>query len=176
MSLVEVMVVVTLSSILLGVVISLAVSLQQWDRRFRDHGVRSDQTARLAEAIRADVRRATDVSLPAKEILSVAAHDQQEIRYELRPEGCRRTVQHAGGPPERSELFTIGPAESWQLERGTPGRHSAVVVSIERPIAVEAKSGSTPFYVYAAVGGGRIGCGNNRGFGQAAAQSVKGKP
>src|SRR6476619_6848797 len=54
MTLVEVMVVGTLASLLLGSAVAFLVQLQKWDYRLRDNGVKVDQSVRLAEAIRSD--------------------------------------------------------------------------------------------------------------------------
>ena len=65
-------IVTMLVSILLSVVGTLAVHLRQWDRQVRDHSQHGNQLADLAETIRADVRRATSVTLPEKKIVAIA--------------------------------------------------------------------------------------------------------
>jgi prepilin-type N-terminal cleavage/methylation domain-containing protein len=151
MTLVEIMVVVAISSVLLGVAISLVVGLQHWDRRFRDHALTGEHLARLSEAIRTDIRNASNVTLSVDTTLVVATHDR-EIRYELRPEGCLRVVKQLVGATERSELFTFGSAPSWELKRGTPGRRPIIIVSLQRPGAKETDSIVTLLMVYAAMG------------------------
>jgi prepilin-type N-terminal cleavage/methylation domain-containing protein len=152
MTLVEVMVVVSLSSVLLGVVITVAVGLQQWDSRFREHAVHGDQLARLAEAIRSDIRQATDVSLPGKDVLAIAAANGIKISYEIRPEGCQRMTKRFDAASQPGELFTIGPVSHWKVEREAGGRRPAVVISLEAPGADEFKTGPTQMLVYATLG------------------------
>jgi hypothetical protein len=152
MTLVEVIVVVSLSAVLLGVVISLAVSLQHWDSRFRDHAVQNDQLTRLTESIRSDIRRANDVSLPNKNQLAISTANGIAIRYEIQPEGCRRVTKQPGATAERTELFTIKPDAFWTIERETAGRRPAIVVSLQEPGADAITTGLTQMLVYAALG------------------------
>ena len=153
MTLVEVSVVVVLLSILLGIVIPLAISLRQWDERFRDHSLHSGQLARLAETIRADIRQATGVSLADKKILVIKSSDENnQTRYELMSQGCRRSVGVSGAAPIRSDDFTIGPVTAWSLEQGVAGRRPAFVVTLERPDSDSSKVKLTPLVVIAALG------------------------
>ena len=69
----------------MSVVGTLAVHLRQWDRHVRDHSQHGNQLTNLAETIRADIRRATSVTLPEKKIVAIAGPDSREIRYELQP-------------------------------------------------------------------------------------------
>src|SRR5690349_8911620 len=108
MTLVEVMVAVALTTILLSVVASLTVGLQQWDRRFRTTNVRLDNQARLAEVLRSDIRNADDLSQPEKETFVLTSHNQRQIRYKFRPDGCERVVTAATNATESNEMFTIG--------------------------------------------------------------------
>jgi len=152
MLLVEVMVAVTLTSILLGVVISLMVALRQWDRRVRDHSVQTEQLAQLAETLRADIRQAVDVSLPVKETLIVVAPGSNPVRYELRPEGCRRSVEDPDGTSPKMDVFAIGPVEPWKLERVEGGRRPAIVLSLDKPHADRSVDGPPKLLVYASLG------------------------
>ena len=152
MTLVEVSVVAALSSILLGVVISFTVGLKQWDRRFREHGLHNEQAVRLSNCIRTDIRKARDVSLSAENVLVIVAPDDSQARYELQPDGCRRVVKQSGDAPEKqAESFNIGPAKSWRLESGAPGRRPARVVWLEGSLPDKSSIGSILF-VYAALG------------------------
>ena len=149
-TLVELLIVTTLVSILMAVVGTLAVHLRQWDRHVRDHSQHDTQLTNLAETIRADIRLATSITQPEKKILAITGPDGRQIRYELQPDGCRRTLKFPG---DSTELFAIGPANSWKLETATPGRRPAYTVSLERSDSDQATSQPVPFFVYAAVGG-----------------------
>jgi prepilin-type N-terminal cleavage/methylation domain-containing protein len=152
MTLVEVSVVAALSSILLGVVISFTVGLRQWDRRFREHGLHNEQAARLSNCIRDDIRQAREVSLLAESVLVITAPDESQTRYELQPDGCRRVVkQPRGASDKKVESFNIGPAKSWRLEHGAPGRLPAIIVWLEGSRPDKSSVGSILF-VYAALG------------------------
>jgi type II secretory pathway pseudopilin PulG len=151
-TLVELLVVVTLVTILLSIVGSLAVHLRQWDRQVRDHSQHGNQLANLAETLRGDVRRATSVTLPEKNTVAIAGPASSEILYELQPEACRRTVKIPGETSPKIETFAIGPADSWKLETAAPGRHPAYTLSLERSDFGKADFQSVPFFVYAALG------------------------
>jgi hypothetical protein len=86
---------------------TLAVHLRQWDRHVRDHRQHGSQLSNLAEALRADIRRATGVTQPEKNIVAIAAADGREIRYELQPDSCRRTVKSPGEKSPRIETFVV---------------------------------------------------------------------
>ena len=153
MFLVEVMVVVGLSSVLLGVVVTMLIGVRQWDRKFRNHGVHSDQLARLSSSIRADARRASDVSLPNANTLVVTAADKSQTRYELAADGCRQIIKRTvDGPDEQANLFTIGPAESWALEHGAAGRLPATIVSLTGTQSDKSAPDSVLLLVCAAIG------------------------
>jgi type II secretory pathway pseudopilin PulG len=151
-TLVELLVVTTLVSILMAVVGTLAVHLRQWDRHVRDHSRHGIQLTNLAETIRADIRRATGVTRPEKKIMAIAGTDGGEIRYELQPDRCRRTIKSPGEKSASTETFAIGPADSWKLVTATPGRRPAYTVSLERSDSDQATSQPVPFFVYAALG------------------------
>jgi prepilin-type N-terminal cleavage/methylation domain-containing protein len=153
MTLIEVMVVATLTSILLGVMTSLAISLQQWDRRFRTTGLRFENQARLAEVLRSDVRNADNVSVPEKGAFILTSHDHYQKRYKLRPDGCERVVANAKNATESHEEFTIGMNGSWQVETDSSGRQPAVVVSFDESPTTGSKGIWSPnMYVYATLG------------------------
>jgi type II secretory pathway pseudopilin PulG len=151
-TLVELLVVVTLVTMLLAIVGSLAVHLRQWDRQVRDHSQHGNQLANLAETLRADVRRATSVALPAKNTVAIVGPQNREIRYEVQSEACRRTVNIPGNTSPKIETFAIGPADSWKLETATPGRRPAYILSLERSDFSKATFRSAPFFVYASLG------------------------
>jgi type II secretory pathway pseudopilin PulG len=152
-TLVELLAVTMLVAILLSIVVTLAVRLRQWDRQVRDHSQHANQMADLAEAIRTDMRRATTVALPEKNIIAIAGPDSRETRYELQRGGCRRVLKTPGETSARTESFAIGPADSWKLESAAPGRRPAYTITLERSEIDNATSRSAPFFVYASLGG-----------------------
>jgi type II secretory pathway pseudopilin PulG len=152
-TLVELLAVTTLVAILLSIVVTLAVRLRQWDRQVRNHSQHADQLADLAEAIRVDVRRATSVTLPEKNVIAIAGPDSREARYELQRGGCRRTIKTPGESSARTESFAIGPAVAWKLESAAPGRWPAYTITLEHSDIDNATSRSAPFFVYASLGG-----------------------
>lgn len=151
-TLVEMMVVVTLVSILLSVVGTLAIRLRQWDRQVRNHSQHGNQLALLAAKIRGDVRQATSITQPAKNIVAITNLDSREIRYELEPAVCRRIVKSPGEKSPKFETFATGPVESWKLETAAPGRRPAYTITLERSDSGKVASRRAPFFVYAALG------------------------
>jgi hypothetical protein len=153
MMLAEAMVAVALLTIVMGVVVSVLISLRQRDRRLRDGYERAEQTLRLAEAMRSDIHRATNVSLPTKNMLIIDFLGETQTRYELATDGCRRTVESEERSVASRDLFSIGPAVAWSLENGPSGRRPMMIVTLVRTGATDGRSSpATPLVVYAAMG------------------------
>lgn len=151
-TLVEVMVVVAVATMVMGVVISVMISLRQWDRRLREGNLHAEQTLRLAERMRSDIRRAIGVSARSKEVVTVEFADNSQARYELAPEGCLRTVTAAGGAESSRDLFSVGPATDWLVETGPTGKRGAIVVTLKRDEIEDAHNHFAPLLVFAALG------------------------
>src|SRR5262245_65044424 len=83
LSLVEMLVVVTLMSMLLATLTTIAVRLRQWDRQIRDNSVHGDQIAALADSLRADAGGGTDLKLLSPDTLVIENTEKREIRYRL---------------------------------------------------------------------------------------------
>jgi hypothetical protein len=148
------MVVVALSTIIMGAVISLLVALMQRDQSIRLFAVQCQRQSELAEMLRADIRQAEDVSLPAETMLVVTAPDGGQTRYELAATGCRRIVTRPGEQRPGIVWFAIGPALSWVLEKGPPGQRPLLMVTLTYSNAESGKgSARFPMLVYAALGG-----------------------
>jgi hypothetical protein len=153
MTLIEVTVVVALSSIVMGIVISLTVALKQKDRAMRAFAVESERLSELSETLRTDVRRANDLSRPADTMLVMSSPNNSQIQYELTASGCRRTVTKPGEAPTHVDLFAIGPAASWTIEQGPRGRRPLYIVTLHRlASAGDGESRVAPMLVYAALG------------------------
>jgi hypothetical protein len=153
MTLPEVMVGVALSSIVMGVLISLTIALKQRDRAIHSFAVESDGRCKLAELLRADIRSAIDVSISDHTMLVVTRSDGGEVRYELTPAGCKRSVSEPTRGRPRIDLFTIGKAAAWKLEMGPHGRRPLFVVTLNRALqAIGDDSPTVSLLVYAALG------------------------
>ena len=76
-TLIEILVVVTLSSIVMSVIVAVLVALIQKDRQVRLFGVHNERQGDLAEMIRTDIRAADDVSLAAQTVLLIEAAEQR---------------------------------------------------------------------------------------------------
>ena len=133
MTLAEVTIAVAISSILLGIAVTMLVRLQAWDARFRDDAITTQQVAQLAELIRRDIRAATNVALASPRVLTVNVHDERDIHYELTPLGCLRIVEHPVGKEEQRELFRVGPDLIWRVESSQSGVRPNVTVTLEQP-------------------------------------------
>jgi prepilin-type N-terminal cleavage/methylation domain-containing protein len=151
-TLVEMMVVIALSAVVLGIVVSLAQGLMRWDQLSRTRGLQGEQLAELAELLRTDIRHGTDASLAAGGSLVVTSSEGEQIRYEPDNEGCRRTV--AGGPSAepRTDLLTIGGTQSWKIESTATGRRPLILVTLERAATEDPPTPPTPFLVQAELG------------------------
>ena len=151
MTLAEVMVVVALTSILFGVAISLLVGLRDWDRNMRRHSIQNEQLMRLGEVMRADIRQAAEVSLLSENAVVIRSSDEKQVRYELSPEGCRRIVTVSGATKPLTDLYAVGPATSWTLEPGAPGKRPLFAVTLHRT-SPDNERRVAPLLVHAAVG------------------------
>lgn len=132
MTLIEVLVAVAVSSVLMGVAISLLLGLKKWDRNLREQSLRNEQTIRLINSIRSDIRRAADVTQPSDQTLDIRLMDEAHVRYELTPEGCRRIAIVSGESGTRAELFAVRNARSWNVERRTDGRRPMIALTLNR--------------------------------------------
>jgi hypothetical protein len=153
-TLVEAMVVVAVSSVILGMTAALLVSLKRADRNLRLAGVQNARMIELAERLRSDIRRGADISQPAENVLLVSTAAGEQRRYEVGREGCRRSVVLPDAPDARSDLFAIGPGNSWRIEEGPPGQRRLLIVTLNRPRPDDANTGlrRTPLLVFAALG------------------------
>ena len=152
MTLIEILVVVVLSSLVMGVIVTFAVALQRSDRNVRSLAVRGEQRSELAESLRSDIRRSAQVSLTSAKKLAMKLADGGEIQYELVDRGCRRIVNAGGDSPERG-LFAVGDAESWELEQEEAGRRPLLIVTLHSTKAdKKSKMDSPSLLVYAALG------------------------
>jgi prepilin-type N-terminal cleavage/methylation domain-containing protein len=151
MTLIEVIVVVALTSILFGVAMSLLLGLRDWDRSMRRQSVQNEQLVRLGDALRTDIRQAADVSLQSDEAVVIRDYNQKQIRYELTPEGCRRIVTTPGDAQPLTDLFAVGPAMSWTLEPGAPGKRPLFAVTLHRA-SLDNEKRTAPLLVHAIVG------------------------
>jgi hypothetical protein len=77
----------------------------------------------------------------------------EQLRYELGPGGCRRTVLARGDAAPRDDLFAIGEASKWNVDRRT-GRLPllAVTIGVEPKRNEPTASRLMPFLVCASLG------------------------
>ena len=157
-SLVEMLIVIAISSLVVAIVVSLMISLQKFNRNSVANNAHSDQLLRLAETLRSDIRAGNDVRLTDEGPLLVTGSTGKEVRYELTADGCRRTATTPAGDETRTDLFTIGKATKWNLEQLAPGRQPLVAVTLSQPVNKNASEAHEllPFVVLAAVGADRI--------------------
>ena len=151
-SLVEMMVVIALSAMVLGVVVSMMTGLRRWDRRFRARAVECDRLIALGDVIRADILTASDVGTPVNGQLVITSPAGESTRYELGRRGCTRTVEASEAVNRRTELFAIGPATAWNVSRDAAGRRPLVMVTLDRTEVDPQAPRRVPLLVYGALG------------------------
>jgi type II secretory pathway pseudopilin PulG len=161
-TLADIAVVVALISILLSIVVAFLVRLQQYDATLRDNNVRTDRVAQLAEALRADIRQASAVSLPDRQTLLVAASESRQIQFALTAEGCRRTVSGPDDAMPVIDLYRIGPTEGWSLESGPQGRRTLYLVTLFSHNETETEPLKLALFVQAALGADLMENGSER--------------
>jgi hypothetical protein len=151
MTLAEVMVTVALSTIVMGVVTSLLVGLRNRDRDLRDHATQSEHSLRLIETLRSDIRAGNDVASPNERVLHIRSNGNAQVQYELTAEGCRRAKTSSDGNTSSSDLYSIGPAVSWTIDRRNNGRRPMLAITLHRAGGKQATPAS-PLIVYAIEG------------------------
>src|SRR4051812_18207167 len=149
MSLIEVMVVMTVASIVLSAATGLIVQLRRWDNRVRENVLVGDEASRLAEIIRDDIRNATNVTKTSPTVLTILGRNSEETRYTLQSDLCRREVKKPGTQAANMDTFTIGPSAAWQVEPAAAGRGPAFAISLERPSPEQTTTRTAPLYIYA---------------------------
>jgi hypothetical protein len=163
MMLVEVSVAVALSTIVLGLVVTVAIALKQMDRRMQTRTVERQRQLELAELIRTDVRLAAEVVLPSEESLVVRSAEGRETRYEIASDGIRRTIQLPDGKTIGNDRFAIHFAEAWETQRDESGRRPLVMVTLRRQLADTSHAAKPiPFVAYAALGADVPAAGDHR--------------
>ena len=103
--------------------------------------------------MRSDIRAGNDVRLADQGPLVVTTSSGDQLRYELGPEGCRRTSITPDAIEIQTDLFVIGEATTWNLEQMASGRLPLVAVTLEQPVHKNDLNSPKrlPFVVYAAV-------------------------
>lgn len=153
-TLIEVMVVVALTTIVAALAITVLAAVKQWDRRLRDHDQANAQVLRLADTIRTDIRGSESVLQPTADTLVAQLGAGRKVRYVLDGDECRRMAEGAG--EAAVDRFAIGPASSWKLVRGEPGRRPQIVIELERSAAAgEAEARYVPLLVCGVLGADR---------------------
>jgi hypothetical protein len=132
MSLAEVMVVTAMTTILFGVALSLLISLRDWDQGMRRESRQNEQSMRLSEALRSDIRRAVEVTAPSPEAIVIRLLSDARVRYELSDRGCRRIESMPGETAPRSDWFDIGDATAWSFTPAAPGRRPAFTIRLQQ--------------------------------------------
>jgi prepilin-type N-terminal cleavage/methylation domain-containing protein len=151
-TLIEMLVVVTLSTILLGVVVSLLQGLLKRDQAARSGSQQIEQTFALAERIRDDVRRGVDVSLPAAQVLEIRLPGGRLSRYSLDSAGCRRTVMPVGAGKAYTDVYCAVHGDAWRIDRGDIGRWPLVSITLEQTSPGERPAAGPALSVAGALG------------------------
>jgi prepilin-type N-terminal cleavage/methylation domain-containing protein len=157
-SLVEMLVVIALSSLVFGIVISLMLSLQKFDRQSAVNSTYSEQLLRLADTLRSDIRAASDVNVSDEGALVIVTSSGEGFRYELGADDCRRTAIAPGATESQADVFAIGEPAEWRFEKLASGRVPLVSVKLERRSRKSNPEAPLllPFLVQAAVGADRV--------------------
>lgn len=153
MTLVELMVVATVSSILLSIIVCFLVGLQRQDRRVRGSSVQNEQLFLLGNSLRADIRGGNKVTVSSPQTLTISGPGERHIEYTLQSDGCLRSLKQSGGTAgQATEFFTCGGERVWKLETAPQGQYSSVVVELDAIDPQGSTEPSAPLIVCAAVG------------------------
>lgn len=153
MTLIELMVVATVSSILLSIIVCFLVGLQRQDRRVRGSSVENAQLFLFGNSLRADIRSGSKVTASSPQTLTISGPGERQIEYALQPDGCLRSLKQTDGAAgQATELFTCGGKRVWKLETASQGRYSSVIVALDDKDPQGSIEPAVPFVVCAAVG------------------------
>lgn len=124
LSLIEIMVVITLTSMLVGLVATYMATLLRLGNSTREQSVHRMQVERLTDSIRHDLRRAIGVTQSSDKVLEVQLPDGVAWRYVLENGRCTRSQPTDNGQENAKQVYTVGPTKGWRLEETThqPGR------------------------------------------------------
>jgi type II secretory pathway pseudopilin PulG len=150
-TLVELLLAMTLSSIIVGIALTLVAGVTRWDRRARQQASDGEQWSRLADELRTEIRRSADVTLPDRSQLVVSFDGGRRVTYRLTPTGCERRRDDPPSGGAHIEYFTIGGRFTWKLERRDSGRRPLVIVSLLLDEGVGERA-IPPLAVFAALG------------------------
>jgi hypothetical protein len=84
-------------------------------------------------------------------VLHIRSNGNAQVQYELTADGCRRSKTTSDGTTSSSDLFAIGPAASWTIDRRDDGRRPMLAVTLNRASGKQAATAS-PLIVYAIEG------------------------
>jgi hypothetical protein len=153
MSIVEVLAASALATIVMGTILTFAHGLLQWDRTARVRMSRGPQLDRLADDLRAEIRRAAAVDRTGEAQLEIVSTDGRRATFDLTPQGCERADVAADGTTSRRELYAIGTGRAWQIEQSMDGVRPLVTVKLLRTAdAAGASSPASPLVVTATLG------------------------
>lgn len=132
MSLIEVLTVMAVAMFLFGIILSLLHALVQWDRAMRSWSAADGEVERCVDALRDDVRHATDVTCPIDKLVVVDLPDGERIEYRLDEGYCRRRKIGSSETERAEQLFSIGLPGSWQLLKIESGGSPLVKILLKR--------------------------------------------
>lgn len=148
-TLVEMSVVIVLSALVLGMLVTLLVSLIQFHKITTERALARREIDRLTDTLRRDLGMSVSVTTAEREgrpTLILEGEDGQLAEYVLVGERCRWTGTPAWWPDTTPrDSFAIGPAEAWRVEQG-----GGATVSIVMKPRREHESRPPPIRVVAA--------------------------
>ena len=150
-SLVEVLVVISLTGLMFGVVVTTLASLLRHQQATRTRVAERSEIIRLTDALRSDLRRGAQLSQPNPMTLEVVPTTGFKVRYEISGDKCLRQVVPDWWGRPRHEGFTIGPVSGIRLVEEQEGDMTSRTLWIDRAADDVTGVGQPPIRIVAAL-------------------------
>jgi type II secretory pathway component PulJ len=153
-SLIEVLVVITTGTIIVGLVVGMLRSLVVAYRASEGHLVRSEAVGRLSESFRTDVRSAATVEFVEEDgatRLALTGDDGRRIEFRAAGQAVIR-IEHAQGAASRREKFAMPTDSAIRFEIQPDDETTTVILVITRTQARSHGGPSHEFHAVATLG------------------------
>ncbi len=126
-SLIELLVVMSLSAVLTGIIVAAMASLLRYDRHITEHVEQRNELQRLAATIRADLHQATDFQWNAAENTFELELPEQHIRYQVIEGRWMRLAGEASNPTRRT-AYALSESFECHCEPATARQGARVMI------------------------------------------------
>lgn len=133
-TLAEMLVVIVLTSTIMGTMTVTLFSLNRADQRVRDDLTQQIQLQRMIQTLRSDVHQAVEMELErSRDSLALSMRDGLQIRFQLEGECLQREVKQDGRTIARDEFWLPPCTARWQIDRSQVAPKAVLTLSRIEP-------------------------------------------